>query len=202
MPGVRGGEAVAELLSGRSSPSGALPLTWEKFGDGAGRHDGKVNDLCTEGQGQDRVVGDGFPFYQYVSCDVQFQFGEGMTYTDFLYEVDESSGVSGVLEEGGAGMVRECESASDSLRSSLTSSSLSQNFTVTVRNVGARSGRGISLMFYQTLWREGETPAKSELFGFQKTRELAPGEEEVVVHQLKVRSGDERSGEERSDDAA
>ena len=139
---------MAEILSGRTGPSGALPLTWEKFNDGAGRHDGKVNDKCTYGQGRSKEgAGDGFPHYGYMDCEVEWRFGEGLTYTDFVYEVKEG-GSGGLLEEGGAGL----------------------NYTVTVRNVGSRSGRGISLMFYQTLWREGGTPAKSELFGFKKTK--------------------------------
>ena len=155
LPGVAGGTAVADVISGSHNPTGRLPVTWEKFNDGAGRFDSKISDLCTSNQNEDKDgAGDNFPNYSYEACESQWKFGEGLSYTDFEFTVDEGADADAdsiVIKEGAGG---------------------SHNFTVRVKNVGERKGSTVSMMFYQTLVRKGATPSRKELFSFAKTKEV------------------------------
>ena len=91
---------------------------------------------------------------EFEACESQWKFGEGLSYTDFEFTVDEGADADAdsiVIEEGAGG---------------------SHNFTVRVKNVGERKGSTVSMMFYQTLVRKGATPSRKELFSFAKTKEV------------------------------
>ena len=99
---------------------------------------------------------------------MQFDFGYGLSYTDFEFTTSDSNSDSTIIvEEGPKG---------------------SHNFTVSVKNVGERAGSTVSMMFYQTLVRKGATPSRKELFSFARTKVLEPGEEQA-------RRSEERSDE-------
>lgn len=68
-PGASGGEAIAKLLFGESSPSGKLPITFYR----------NVQDLpdFADYAMQNRT-------YRYFKGEVQYPFGYGLTYTDFF----------------------------------------------------------------------------------------------------------------------
>lgn len=80
-PGPSGGQAVADLISGKTNPSGKLPITFPKFEDGGGSpYFHTVSDQCT--QGEDNTT---LPHWDYVQCEVQWPFGFGLSYTNFEY---------------------------------------------------------------------------------------------------------------------
>ena len=70
-PGEQGGNALADIVFGKISPSGKLPITFYK----------SLNDLPPYNQYamQGRT-------YRYFNGDVQYPFGFGLSYTSFSYE--------------------------------------------------------------------------------------------------------------------
>ncbi|KAL7571385.1 hypothetical protein ACA910_007692 [Epithemia clementina (nom. ined.)] len=91
LPGPHGGEAVADLLSGHYSPSGRLPITYPAATDGGGvPYLHTISDQCTTGTGP-------LPHYTYAPCPVEWSFGHGLSYVDFVYSNFQ---VSGNLETG------------------------------------------------------------------------------------------------------
>ncbi len=71
-PGAEGGKAVAEMLFGKYSPSGRLPVTFYKDSDKLP----SFEDYSMEGR-----------TYLYVDCDnVLYPFGYGLSYADFEYK--------------------------------------------------------------------------------------------------------------------
>ena len=79
LPGPSAGEAVADIIFGNVNPSGRLPITYPAFDDASGSpYFHTVSDQCTTGSGI-------LPHYEYTSCDVQWPFGHGLSYTTFDY---------------------------------------------------------------------------------------------------------------------
>jgi len=69
LPGVEGGQAVADVLFGDVNPSGRLPLTYPKFPGGFTTYDHKTSEeKATNG------------------LNVQWPFGYGLSYTTFAYK--------------------------------------------------------------------------------------------------------------------
>ncbi|MBN2129095.1 MAG: glycoside hydrolase family 3 C-terminal domain-containing protein, partial [Sedimentisphaerales bacterium] len=69
LPGVEGGQAVADVLFGDVNPSGRLPLTYPKFPGGFTTYDHKTSEeKATKGLNQ------------------QWPFGFGLSYTTFAYK--------------------------------------------------------------------------------------------------------------------
>ena len=82
LPGQAGGEAVADLLYGRISPSGKLAESWPlAYGDvPSSEIYGKTADaLYQEG------VYVGYRYYDKAGVPVRWRFGYGLSYTEFSY---------------------------------------------------------------------------------------------------------------------
>ncbi|MCQ2208550.1 MAG: glycoside hydrolase family 3 C-terminal domain-containing protein [Paludibacteraceae bacterium] len=76
IPGNRGGDAIANLLSGEVNFSGKLPYTYPAF----------ANALSTYDYRQSEVVGTMFGAYNYSAKIIQdWPFGFGLSYTEFEY---------------------------------------------------------------------------------------------------------------------
>jgi beta-glucosidase len=69
-PGEQGGNALADILFGKVSPSGRLPVTFYKSFNDLPAYD----SYATKGR-----------TYRYFSGDVQYPFGFGLSYTQFAY---------------------------------------------------------------------------------------------------------------------
>jgi len=77
LPGNRGGDAIADILSGRVNPSGKLPYSYPKY----------PNALLTYYHKPSEVAGRTEGVYNYAgSSDLLFQFGFGLSYTSFSYD--------------------------------------------------------------------------------------------------------------------
>ena len=69
LPGMEGGAALADILSGDANPSGKLPITYPKYANDLTLYDHKFSEHTGEFQ----------------AYDPQFPFGYGLSYTTFAY---------------------------------------------------------------------------------------------------------------------
>jgi beta-glucosidase len=170
-PGIRGAEALAELLTGKVNPSGKLAITFPKS-DADLPHPalilpppssqpnfsamgGNISDfmaLMAKGLPPFQVTYDeklevGYKWYDAEKKPVLFPFGFGLSYTSYAY--------SGLTVKGG-----------DTVTVSFT-----------VRNTGKRAGTEIAQVYTSFPDAAGEPPKR--LIGWARV-ELAPGESKPV----------------------
>lgn len=150
--GMRGGDAVVQVLNGEVTPSGKLTDTWavnyEDYPSSAGfsSNDENVNEEYYE----DGIYV-GYRYFDTWGKDVAYEFGYGLSYTDFDIRV------LGVTAD-------------------------EENVTVAVNvtNTGdTYSGKEVVQVYFSAPDGELEKPYQ-ELAGFAKTGELAPGESEIM----------------------
>lgn len=161
------GNSVAELLSGKLTPSGKLPMTWPiAYQDAA-----SSKDFPSDGKGAE-IMGDmskwknvknvgytlydediyvGYRFFDSFKKNVSYPFGYGLSYTTFSYNnvkaTDNGSNVS---------------------------------VSVTVTNTGKRPGKEVAEVYVTAPKGAIEKPAQ-ELKAFAKTRTLQPGESQTLT---------------------
>ena len=161
------GNSVAELLSGKLTPSGKLPMTWPiAYQDAA-----SSKDFPSDGKGAE-IMGDmskwkdvknvgytlydediyvGYRFFDSFKKNVSFPFGYGLSYTTFSYNdvkaTDKGSNVA---------------------------------VSVTVTNTGNRPGKEVAEVYVTAPKGAIEKPAQ-ELKAFAKTRTLQPGESQTLT---------------------
>ena len=161
------GNSVAELLSGKLTPSGKLPMTWPiAYQDAASSKnfpsDGKGSDIMGDMSKWKNVKNVGYTLYDediYVGYryfdtfdkTVSYPFGYGLSYTTFSYNdvkaADNGSNIS---------------------------------VSVTVTNTGKRPGKEVAEVYVTAPKGAIEKPAQ-ELKTFAKTRTLQPGESQTLT---------------------
>ncbi len=143
-PGNEGGQAVAEILIGNTCPSGKLPITYPKYPNALATYDYKHPENL-ELQG----VPGGFK--------PQFEFGHGLSYTDFMYR-----------------------------NLSLSQATIHENDTiqvaVEVENTGKVKGKEVVQLYLSDLYASVTPPVK-RLKRFEKI-ELEAGESRVINFHL------------------
>jgi beta-glucosidase len=172
--GTEGGEGLARLLFGDSSPSGHLPCTWPKQladspahnpGDpsvfpginGAGGRGGIGRGMAPDAGPQEtyaegRLVG--YRWYDAKNIDPQFPFGFGLSYTSFDISAGANSAAGSVKAASG------------------------YDVQCVVTNTGTREGATIVQAYVGQDKPIVERPPK-EFKGFQKVS-LKPGEKKLV----------------------
>jgi len=168
------GNSVAELLSGKLTPSGKLPMTWPiAYQDAASSKnfpsDGKGSDIMGDMSKWKNVKNVGYTLYDediYVGYryfdtfdkTVSYPFGYGLSYTTFSYNdvkaADNGSNIS---------------------------------VSVTVTNTGKRPGKEVAEVYVTAPKGAIEKPAQ-ELKAFAKTRTLQPGESQTLT--MNIDKGD------------
>lgn len=153
-PGIRGGQAIARILTGKVDPSGHLPITFPASKaqlthpviPGFGKPDGiPVHIEYDEGAAV------GYKWYDLKGYRPLFAFGHGLSYTKF--------GLSG-------------------LKPRLENGSLKVQFTVA--NAGSIAGKAVGQVYVQPAdWRGAGWEAPKRLGGFVKSA-LEPGERKTV----------------------
>jgi beta-glucosidase len=161
-PGEQGGTALAEILFGAVSPSGHLPVTFEKR-----LEDNPCVDSYYPGPDDDRVVYregvfTGYRGFEHNRIRPLFPFGYGLSYTTFAYQNLTVKDVS--------------ESAA--------TPRFEVSFDVT--NTGSRAGAAVAQLYIADGHSSVPRPPK-ELKGFSKVN-LAPGETRHIVLPLDLRS--------------
>lgn len=83
LPGMKGAEALADLLTGKVNPSGKLPVTFPK------RYEDAPTYLNFPGDGKHVIYGEdifvGYRYYDTKKIEPMFPFGYGLSYTTFDY---------------------------------------------------------------------------------------------------------------------
>jgi beta-glucosidase len=143
-PSNEGGQAIADIIFGDVNPSGKLPITYPRFPDRLFTYDHKVFEGGDGGEGK-------------LLATPQFEFGSGLSYTDFAYS---------------------------DLQVSPATASGSQTIQVgvTVKNTGAREGKEV-VQLYLNERVASVTPPLKRLKRFAKVS-LQPGESRHISFEL------------------
>jgi len=165
-PGLEGGNAIADVLSGKVNPSGKLATTFPvSYNDvpSAKNFPGKeFPEKATTGNFGRKVVPAevvyeegiyvGYRYFNTFSVKPAYEFGFGLSYTTFTYS-----------------------------NFKLSSSSFSNKLTaaVTVKNTGNKAGKEVVELYLTAPAGKVDKPT-SELKGFAKTKLLQPGQSETV----------------------
>jgi beta-glucosidase len=160
-PGVRGGEALASLLFGKTNFSGKLAITFPASdsdlphasiaappGKKPGPIDGIMNFQPPFPAPHDEDLKVGYKWYDAEQKKPAYPFGFGLSYTSFSY--------SDLKATGG-----------EALQASFT-----------VRNTGSRAGQEVAQLYLSLPAAAGEPPKR--LIGWEKI-ELQPGESKTVT---------------------
>ena len=162
-PGQEGGNSVADVLSGKASPSGKLTMT---FPNTISDHPAYLNfptgpaTYTDRRRNQDYTIHEegiyvGYRFFTTFGRAVSYPFGYGLSYTSFQYSNAKVS------------------SAKDGFTASIT-----------VKNTGNYVGKEVVQLYVKA--PQGNLPDKPvrELKAFAKTRELKPGESQTLTFKV------------------
>ncbi|MFN8341358.1 MAG: glycoside hydrolase family 3 C-terminal domain-containing protein [Cyclobacteriaceae bacterium] len=172
-PGLEGGNAIADILSGAVNPSGKLATTFPaSYSDDptAKNFPGKVfKDKPLQGMfGQQAFESEvvyeegvyvGYRYYSTFGVKPAYPFGYGLSYTSFLYS--------------------NLNLSAPAFTNQLTAA-------VTVTNSGAVPGKEVVQLYLSAPNGKLDKPA-SELKAFAKTRLLQPGESQTLTFTLRPR---------------
>ncbi|MBR5975796.1 MAG: glycoside hydrolase family 3 protein [Clostridiales bacterium] len=169
--GMIGGIAVANLLAGKATPSGALTDTIARdLSDYPSSSHFGGEDLSKDYYAEDIFVG-----YRYFSTfapeKVLYPFGFGLSYTTFEITPQIFS-VSGMTDPYGKVVVAGKE-APEEIKTEVT-------LRLSVKNTGDYRGKKTVMLFAQTPSDRIATPSRV-LADFGKTSELKPGQEEEIT---------------------
>ncbi len=152
LAGMEGGNALADVLTGKKNPAGHLTDTWARaYSDNPaaaafGKNDGNSlqEDYC-----EDIFVG--YRYFDTFGIEPLFPFGYGLSYTTFSMACTDF------------------EADWQEVR-----------LTAAVTNTGERGGRAVAQIYVSAPEGRLAKPCQ-ELKGFAKTKELAPGETQVLT---------------------
>ena len=172
-PGEEGGNSVADILTGKVCPSGKLTMTWPIAAtDHASTKNfpGQIDDYTFKAMIANKIAVPGYAYtnheediyvgYRYFDTfhkEVSYPFGFGLSYTTFAYSKP-------VVKVSGDNVT----------------------VSVTVKNTGKVAGKEVVQVYATAPKGQIEKPAQ-ELKSFAKTRELQPGEQQVLTMQIPVR---------------
>ena len=173
-PGMEGGNSIADLLTGKVNPSGKLTMTWPIAAtDHASTKNfpGQIDDYSLQ-----QMIGNktpipghaytnheediyvGYRYFDTFGRDVAYPFGFGLSYSTFAFSKP-------VVKAKGKDAVE---------------------VSITVKNTGSVSGKEVAQVYVKAPKGNLEKPAQ-ELKAFAKSRELKPGESEVLTMTIPVR---------------
>jgi beta-glucosidase len=149
-PGIRGGPAIARILTGKVNPSGHLPISFPASADqlarpniaGLGEPDGTPAEVL-----YDEGAAIGYKWYDVKGFKPIFWFGHGLSYTSF---------------------------ALSNLAARPDGKAVKVSFSI--RNTGKRLGKGVGQIYLAPAdWQKSGWEAPKRLGGFAKA-ELKPGQ--------------------------
>lgn len=153
-PGMEGGHAFADIISGRIVPSGKLADTWAyRYEDYPFSGEFSHNDGDMENAYYKEGIYVGYRYFDTFQIPVRYGFGFGLSYSEFSTEV-----LSVVCGENGKIVVE----------------------TETTNAGGVYSGKEV-VQVYATCPEGRLEKEYRRLTAFGKTEELAPGEKEIML---------------------
>ncbi len=171
-PGLEGGNAMADILTGKVNPSGKLSTTFPAAyaDDPSGKNfpgktfmDREVPGAFGQKAYEAEVVYEegiyvGYRYFSTFGVKPAYEFGYGLSYTDFAYSPVKLS--------------------STTFSNTLTA-------TVNITNTGKVAGKEVVQLYLSAPTTKLDKPAH-ELKGFAKTNLLKPGESQTVTFTLKA----------------
>lgn len=153
-PGIRGGEAIARILTGKVNPSGHLPISFPASQDQLAHPELPGLGLPNETPAKityDEGAAIGYKWYDLKGFTPLYAFGHGLSYTQFSF--------SGLEAQSDRGAIRA---------------------TFSISNTGKRTGKGVAQVYVApTDWRKMGWEAQKRLGAFAKV-ELKPGQSKKV----------------------
>ena len=175
-PGMEGGNSIADLLTGKVNPSGKLTMTWPiaatdhastknfpgqidfyTFKEMAANKRPIAGHTYTNHE-EDIYVG--YRYFDTFQKNVAYPFGFGLSYTTF--EFSKPKCYQYIHKNDGVVI------------------------KITVKNTGSVAGKEVAQVYVQAPKGRLEKPAQ-ELKAFAKTRELQPGESQILTMTIPVR---------------
>lgn len=164
-PGMEGGHAVADVMSGVTAPSGKLTDTWAlKYENYPNSEYFSHNNGDVEKEFYNEGIYVGYRYFDTFRIPVRYPFGYGLSYTEFEINVDAVTGFA--LEREDARIILQGK----------------------VKNIGNTYAGKEVVQFYVSCPQEKMEKEYRRLAGYTKTKELAPGEEEAFVIEIPVYS--------------
>lgn len=160
LPGQEGGNSVADVLSGKVNPSGKLTMTWPMqyedtpFSDPAD-FQGLPLEKPTEVMYKEGIYV-GYRYFDTFKVKPAYEFGYGLSYTDFDYP---------------------------NIKISDTNFNKELYVTVDVKNTGNVAGKEVVQLYLSAPQKSIDKPTK-ELKAFAKTKLLQPGETQSIIFKL------------------
>ena len=152
-PGMEGGNALADILSGKVTPSGKLVDTWAyKYEDYPNSATFSHNNGNVKTEVYEEGIYIGYRYFDTFQVPVRYGFGYGLSYTEF--EIKDTCLVK--TAEGGL------------------------RVSATVQNTGAVSGKEVVQIYVSLPGGRLEKEAR-RLVAYRKTSELKPGQQENLV---------------------
>lgn len=169
--GQEGGNSVADVLSGKASPSGKLTMTFPvKFEDHASTDNFPINlksdiDIVNANKGEKKQdlkdvdftryeedIYVGYRYFDSFNKQVSYPFGYGLSYTTFAYANPAVKADNGVY-----------------------------TVSVDVKNTGKKAGKEVVQLYVSAPNTVKMNKPEKELKAFAKTKELQPGETATVT---------------------
>ena len=154
-PGQEGGNSVADVFSGKVTPSGKLTMTFPmKYEETPSAK----NWIGTPAENPTNVTYEegiyvGYRYFNTFNLKPSYEFGYGLSYTNFDYSDIKLSGKT--------------------FDNKLTA-------TVTIKNTGKTAGKEVVQLYLSAPSKNTDKPS-SELKAFAKTKVLQPGESQTIT---------------------
>ena len=174
-PGMEGGNSIADLLTGKVNPSGKLTMTWpiaatdhastRNFPGNIDFYSFKEMSAAKKDipgytyTNHEEDIYVGYRFFDTFQKNVAYPFGYGLSYTTFSFSKP-------TVKAKGKEAVE---------------------VSITVKNTGKVAGKEVAQVYVQAPQGRLEKPVQ-ELKAFAKTRELQPGESQVLTMTIPVRN--------------
>ena len=164
-----GGDALADVLFGRYSPAGRLPVTWYPAD--------YVNQVPMTDQSMRASSGNPGRTYKFYTGKPVYAFGTGLSYTTFSYET-----VNAVRPSYRIADLAPLAIADDTKRAADIA------LTINITNTGAVMSDVVVLAYVSSSASPaGVTPPIKELFDYARVHMLQPGASEVITFGLSYR---------------
>ena len=164
-PGMEGGNAFADVISGKVNPSGKLVDSWAyKYEDYPSAATFSHNNGNVEKELYEEGIYVGYRYFDTFNVPVRYGFGYGLSYTTFAFE-------NGKIE-----LTRENNNNTNKIKA-----------TVSVTNTGDTAGKEV-VQVYASLPDGALEKEAHRLVAYAKTELLQPGESQKMTMEISAES--------------